>query len=235
MKLKVGLLALVTTGFLSVAALPVQGMGSGNPYEDAQVGLNYVVYQPSFTAGLSLKSFGMHTCGMGKDQAINVNYGAGKRNFLLTETSINNICPMNMMLIRGATRTVVTKPGAGNLTATQIVIISVGIERAQLNVIFSHFVPRYTASGSKVVAPILVDPTVVTNASVSLSNVVVFTVPDPENWKATVADPTIVSFTPGGNQGTYTTNPGLKPLKKGSTVITLDHNGIKIDFTVTVN
>ena len=80
----------------------------------------------------------MHTCGVAKDQAINVNYGSRKRNFLLTETSVDNICPMNMMLIRGATRTVVTKPAVGNLTATQVVIISVGIERAQLNKIFSH-------------------------------------------------------------------------------------------------
>ena len=235
MKRKVALIAFTAVSFLAIASLPANAMGSGNPYEDAQVGLNYVVYQPSFTAGLSLKNFGMHTCGVGKDEALNVNYGSGKHNFLLTESSINNICPMNMMLIRGATRTVVTKPGAGNLSATQVVIISVGIERAQLNVIFSHLVPRYTASGSKVVAPILVDPTVVTNTSVQLTNVVVFTVPDPENWKATVADPTIVAFTPGGNQGTYTTNPGLKPLKKGSTVVTLDHNGTMIAFTVTVN
>ena len=139
-----------------------------------------------------------------------------------------------MMLIRGATRTVVTKPGAGNLTATQVVVISVGIPRAQLNSFFSHLVPRYTAPGSKVVAPVLVDPTVVTNATVSITNVVVFTVPDPDKWSATVADPTVVSFTPGGNQGTYTTNPGLKPLKKGSTTVTLNHDGTLITFSVTV-
>ena len=126
-------------------------MESGNPYQDAQVGLNYVVYQPSFAAGLSLKNFGMHTCGASKDEALNVNYRSGKRNFLLTESSINNICPMNMMLIRSATRTVVTKPGEGdlNLTATQVVIISVGIERAQLNQIFSHLTSHITVASSK--------------------------------------------------------------------------------------
>ncbi len=149
MKIKVGLLALVVSGLLTIGTLPALAMGSGNPYEDAQVGLNYAVYQPNFTAGLVLKKFGMHTCGVGKDQALNVNYVSGKRNFLLTETSINNICPMNMMLIRGATRTVVTKPGAGNLTATQVVIISVGIERAQLNVIFSHLTHHFTIAKSK--------------------------------------------------------------------------------------
>jgi len=233
MKIKGGLVAIVAAGALAATTLPAIAMGSGNPYEDAQVGLNYVVYQPSWTAGLALKNFGMHKCGVG-DLALNVNYAAGKKSILLTESSSKNICPMNMMLIRGATRTVVNEPGAGSLTSTQVAVISVGIPRAQLNQFFAHLVPRYTAPGSKVVAPVLVDPTVVTNASVALSNVVVFTVPDPDQWSATIADPTIVSFVAGGNQGTYTTNPGLKPLKKGTTIVTLNHNGVKIAFSVTV-
>jgi len=224
---------LISLAFIGISPIPAQAMGSGNPYEDAQVGLNYVVYQPSYTAGLGLKHFGMHKCGMG-DLALNVNYGSGKKNFLLTESSIKNVCPMNMMLIRGATRTVMTKPGAGNLTPTQVVVISVGIPRAQITQLFSHLVPRYTAPGSKVVAPVLVDPTVVTNTTVALTNVVVFTVPDPDKWSATVADPSVVSFIPGGNQGTYTTNPGLKPLKKGTTTVTLNHDGTMIAFTITV-
>ena len=233
MKIKSTLVSLLAVATLATTALPALAMGTGNPYEDAQVGLNYVVYQPSYTAGLALKSFGMHKCGVG-DLALNVNYGSGKKYFLLTESSTKNICPLNMMLIRGATRTVVTKPGAGNLTSTQISVISVGVARAQLNQFFSHLVPRYTAPGSTLVPPILVDPTVVTIAAVSLTNVIVFTVPDPDKWSATVADPTIVSFTPGGNQGTYTTNPSLKPLKKGTTIVTLNHNGTTIAFTVTV-
>ena len=149
MKIKVSLIALGIAGLLSVGVLPAHATGNGNPYDDAQVGLNYVVYQPSFTAGLSLKHFGMHTCGVSKNQALNVNYGSGKRNFLLTETSINNICPMNMMLIRGATRTVATELSAPGLTATQVVIISVGIERAQLNQIFSHLTSHITVASSK--------------------------------------------------------------------------------------
>jgi len=233
MRIKRIAIALTSAALVAGSTLPAMAMGSGNPYEDAQVGLNYVVYQPSYTAGLSLKSFGMHKCGAG-DLALNVNYASGKKNFLLTESSVKNICPMNMMLIRGATRTVVTKPGSGNLTATQVVVISVGISRAQLNSFFAHLVPRYTAPGSKVVSPVLVDPTVVTNATVALTNVVVFTVSDPDKWSATVTDPTVVSFTPGGNQGTYTTNPGLKPLKKGSTTVTLNHDGTLITFSVTV-
>jgi len=234
MRFKSTLIACASASLLALTTLPAIAMGSGNPYEDAQVGLNYVVYQPSFTAGLSLKKFGMHPCGTG-DEALNVNYGSGKRNFLLTESSTKNICPLNMMLIKGATRSVVTKPGSGTLNSTQVAIISVGIERAQLNQIFSHLVPRYSATGGTLVAPILVDPTVVTSATVALTNVLIFTVPDPDKWSATIADPSIVSFMAGGNQGTFTTNPGLKPLKKGTTTVTLNHAGALIPFTVIVD
>jgi len=222
---------LLLAGFLAATITPASAMGSGNPYQDSQVGLNYVVYQPSYTVGLALRNFGMHKCGVG-DLALNVNYSMGKKSLLLTESSIKNICPMNMMLIRGATRTVINKPGVGNLSATQVAVISVGISRIKLNLFFSHLVPRYTASG--VVAPVLIDPSVVTMASVALSNVLVFTVPDPDKWSAVITDPSIVSFTAGANQGSYTTNPGLKPLKKGTTLVTLDHNGVKVIFTVTV-
>ena len=223
--------ALLAAVFLAATIAPALAMGSGNPYQDSQVGLNYVVYQPSFTVGLALKNFGMHKCGVG-DLALNVNYSMGKKSLFLTESSIKNICPMNMMLIRGATRTVVTKPGVGNLSATQVAVISVGISRVKLNLFFSHLIPRYTASG--VVTPTLVDPSVVTSASLALGNLLVFTVPDPDKWSAVVTDPTIVSFTSAANNGTYTTNPGLKPLKKGTTLVTLDHNGVKVIFTVTV-
>lgn len=225
------LVALLVAGVIATGVSPALAMGSGNPYQDAQVGLNYVVYQPNYMAGLALKNFGMHQCGVG-DLALNVTYAMGKKSIFLTESSVNNICPMIMMLIRGATRTVVNKPAVGNLTATQVAVISVGISRAKLNIFFSHLVPRYTASG--VVAPVLVDPSVVASASVALKNVLVFTVPDPDKWSATITDPTVVSFIAGGNQGTYVSNPSLKPLRRGTTMVTLDHNGVKVIFTVIV-
>lgn len=225
---------MLVAGFLTASVLPALAMGSGNPYQDAQVGLNYVVYQPGYTAGLELGNFGMHKCGVG-DLAINATYALGKKSIYLTESSISNICPMTMMLIRGATRTVVNRPGAGKLSATQVAVISVGIARTQLNIFFRHLVPRYTDPRSRVVPPVLIDPSVVTNASVALKNVVVFTVPDPGQWSAVISDPTVVSFIAGGSKGSYATNPGLKPLKRGSTTVTLDHNGVKIIFSVTVN
>jgi len=145
MKNKRSLVALLAVGALALGAIPALAMGSGNLYQDAQTGLNYVVYQPSYTAGLALKHFGMTTCGVGRDESLSVQYGSGKKFFTLTESSAKNICPMNMALIRGATRTVVNKPGAGSLAGTQVVTISVGIPRAQLNQFFSHLLPKYAA------------------------------------------------------------------------------------------
>ena len=130
-------------------ALPASAMGSGNPYEDAQVGLNYVVYQPNYTAALTLKSFQLAPCGVGHDESVYASYGSGKKYFSLTESSAKNICPMNMMLIRGATRTVLNKPAVGQLAGTQLVVISVGIPRSQINSIFSHLKPLYKAPVTK--------------------------------------------------------------------------------------
>jgi hypothetical protein len=232
MKIKGNLVSLLVAGFLVATTVPALAMGTGNPYEDAQVGLNYVVYQPSYLAGLSLKNFGMHKCGVG-DLAINSKYSNGKKSIFLTESSTSNICPITEMLIRGATRTVITEPGGGSLTTTQVTTISVGIERAQLNVFFSHLVPRYTSPG-KAVPPVLIDPTIVRYTSVSLKGAVVFVVPDPNKWSATIGFPKVVSFIASKNHGIYVSNPGLKPLKRGRTVVTLNHNGKKIHFTVIV-
>lgn len=232
MKIKGNLVLLLVAGFLVASTVPALAMGTGNPYEDAQVGLNYVVYQPSYLVGLPLENFGMHKCGSG-DLAINAKYSKGKKSIFLTESSTSNICPITEMLIRGATRTVITEPGGGNLTTTQVTTISVGIQRAQLNIFFSHLVPRYLTPG-KAAPPLLIDPTIVRYGSVSLKGAVVFVVPDPNKWEATIGFPKVVLFTASRNQGIYRSNPGLKPLKKGRTIVTLNHNGKKIQFTVIV-
>lgn len=144
MKIRASLFAVVVVSFLATLTVPAEAMGSSTPFQDAQVGLHYLVYQPTYNAGMTLKNFGMHQCGAG-DLAINVNYGSGKKSILLTESSMQNICPLNMMLIRGATRTVVNLPGTGSLGATQVATISVGIPRALLNRFFSHLKARYIA------------------------------------------------------------------------------------------
>ena len=49
-------------------ALPSQAMGSGNPYEDFQVGVTYTVYEPTFTNGLPQRQVQSIDCGSGAGQ-----------------------------------------------------------------------------------------------------------------------------------------------------------------------
>lgn len=138
------LIASLVALFLTINIVPTQSMGTGNPYQDAQSGLNYVVYQPSYTSGLVLKSDTLvPSCHKGATDLFVITYGSGKKFFTLTENSSKNMCVQNMMLIRGATRTVVIRPGAGGLEGTKLVIISVGVPRVQLNKIFSSMKAKY--------------------------------------------------------------------------------------------
>lgn len=62
----------------SAVALPAQAMGSGNPYEDQQVGVSYTVYQPSYTVGLKTPTSvdNQANCPKGTDQSLSVPYGS---------------------------------------------------------------------------------------------------------------------------------------------------------------
>jgi hypothetical protein len=79
-------LAIATVGVLGLAA-PAQAMGSGNPYQDMQVGVTYTVYEPSYTAGLALQHFGGNTmCPKGTEQnALGVYGKASARQFTIWE------------------------------------------------------------------------------------------------------------------------------------------------------
>ncbi len=68
--------ALAGTGATVTAlAVPVAAMGSPNPYENAQVGLTYPVYQPKTLLGLSMSSFKLLACGGGQDESVYATYG----------------------------------------------------------------------------------------------------------------------------------------------------------------
>jgi len=62
---------------LIASALPAQAMGTGNPYEDIQVGVTYTVYQPTFTDGLKTpkQATGTGQCPKGTEQNLVVAYG----------------------------------------------------------------------------------------------------------------------------------------------------------------
>ncbi len=55
---------------------PAAAMGSGNPYEDLQVGVTYTVYQPAYTGGLKLTHTGTQwSCPEGTEQNMLAQYG----------------------------------------------------------------------------------------------------------------------------------------------------------------
>lgn len=68
-------------------AAPAQAMGSGNGYEDMQVGVTYTVYSPTFTAGLNVvKAGGNPATAGGMEQNVYALYrNKNGRNFSLYE------------------------------------------------------------------------------------------------------------------------------------------------------
>ena len=68
-------------------AAPALAMGSGNPYQDVQVGVTYTVYQPTFVAGLTAQHVGGNlNCPAGTEQNLLATYGKkNNRQFAITE------------------------------------------------------------------------------------------------------------------------------------------------------
>ncbi len=76
--------ALVMT---AAGATTASAMGTGNPYQDHQVGVGYLVYQPSFVAGLGIQHVGGdQMCPPGVDESLTAVYGRHSgRQFTLNE------------------------------------------------------------------------------------------------------------------------------------------------------
>lgn len=69
------------------AAMPASAMGSGDAYEDMQVGVTYTVYEPSYTAGLKAQHIGGNDlCPEGTEENLVAIYGKkSKTQFSLWE------------------------------------------------------------------------------------------------------------------------------------------------------
>jgi hypothetical protein len=145
MKRNKGLVAVIAAGLLFWTT-PAMAMGSGNPYEDAQVGLDYVVYQPYVTAGLALAHFGMTPCKNNHDEQIAARYGSSKRGFVLVENSNIWRCLAAPTNIQGGVRATLTKSSADMLTGTTISIISIGLTTHEMTSIVANLKPRYIAN-----------------------------------------------------------------------------------------
>ena len=73
-----------------------------------------------------------------------------------------------------------------------------------------------------------------TTVSVPLDSAVDLTADEPEAWTGTVTDESIAEFIPGGDEGSATFNPGLKPLATGTTEVQLTDGASDITFTLEV-
>ena len=263
--------ALALTALL-LAPLSAAAMGSGDKYSDAQTGLTYTVYKPSYTVGLTASKFQLLPCGVGAEQWIYVKYGGTKRYFEIMETmagvkcsdpglskylktvTINGVkaklyvycdsrslsnykkCSLEDIARVGGYFMFTNKAGK-NLKRTEIQVQVIGgITYTQLLAI-AKSLKTVSASGKtlQTLPPIFIDPASTSQISVSVGDNIVFNVTDPEQWSAVVIDPTIAEFIAGGDQGSYTTNPAIKTLTTGTTVVRVTHGAEIFEIDVTVN
>ncbi|MGM7680204.1 hypothetical protein [Microbacterium sp. A94] len=95
-------------------------------------------------------------------------------------------------------------------------------------------------TGTHVIAPVMADINEIdgTTVQVAEGNVIDLTGDDETfaDWSAKLSDPAIAKFTPGGDNGDFTTNPGIEGLSVGETDVTLDNSssGDSVTFTVEV-
>ncbi|MDO8308228.1 MAG: hypothetical protein Q7V58_07710 [Actinomycetota bacterium] len=71
-------IALVATALATAGALapgPASAMGTGDQYEDLQVGVTYTVYEPGYVAGLALDGDIGSPCPAGEDENVHASYG----------------------------------------------------------------------------------------------------------------------------------------------------------------
>ena len=80
-------------------------MGSGNKYQDAQTGVSYQIFQPTFVGDLLVRSFSMQSCGAKKEQWLAAIYGEDRSvQFLETDAAVK--CSNPGLGVKVATATI---------------------------------------------------------------------------------------------------------------------------------
>jgi hypothetical protein len=64
-----------SAAILAALAVPAAASGNPNPWDGAQVGLTYPVYQPKTVLALPLSSFKLLSCGAGQDESVFATFG----------------------------------------------------------------------------------------------------------------------------------------------------------------
>lgn len=109
---------------LTVLALvpPAQAAEQPGPYQQAQVGVGYTVYAPTFAAGLRRTAFDMFSCVPRGDESIDASYGKGRRTLQVFQSpkacqdGPDSVGPVTTLTVMGATATVLGQCAGGAST-----------------------------------------------------------------------------------------------------------------------
>jgi hypothetical protein len=104
-------------------AVPAAAMGGPNPYDNAQVGLTYPVYQPMTVLGLPMTSFKLLPCAAGQDESVYATYGKAY-------APRSNLGRLPGFSIAEGYPTICNHPG----TSWQVGVWNVGIPKAMVSV-----------------------------------------------------------------------------------------------------
>jgi hypothetical protein len=113
-------LAAVLMILTSLALVPAaQAAEQPGPYGQAQVGVDYTVYSPTFTAGLRRTSFDMFSCVPRGDESIDASYGKGRRTLQMFQSpkacqdGPDSVGPVTTLTVMGATVNVMGQCAGG--------------------------------------------------------------------------------------------------------------------------
>ena len=89
--------------------------------------------------------------------------------------------------------------------------------------------------GMKVIGPVLLDENDTTASVIAGLDTIVFDLPDPADWSATLTPQDLATFLPGTDDSTMINNPSLYPLKAGQlNVVLTNKEGRTLQFVITI-
>jgi hypothetical protein len=92
-----------------------------------------------------------------------------------------------------------------------------------------------TPGGAKVTGPIMLDESDTTATVTAGLDLVVFDLPTPAEWTATLTPQDLATFQAGSDDSTMVSNPALYPLKEGEvTVVLTNKEGRELRFVITI-
>lgn len=93
----------------------------------------------------------------------------------------------------------------------------------------------YVTPSDWVEPPSMINPEFDRYTEVNVDGSIIINLDNAETWSAEIADPTLLRFIPGSDQGTYETFPGLTGLAKGKTTVKVSNDsGVSYQFTVLI-